>query len=181
MIQFFCETYFTLTGWKVKGEIPKEIKQCVLIAAPHTSNYDFPLTIGAFSVMKRRIRYLGKKELFSFPLGIIMRAAGGIAVDRSKKNNLVDYMVSLFSEPEYSDLVLVIPPEGTRSKVEEWKTGFYHVAMKANLPIALGYLDYPKKEAGVLGMFYPTGDLKVDLPKIQAYFSKEMAKYPDLF
>ena len=168
MIQFLCGAYFNLAGWKIKGTIPENIKQCVVIAAPHTSNFDFPITIGFFNIMKKPIRYLGKKELFSFPLGIIMRATGGIAVDRSKKNNLVDHMASLFDE--YEQLYLVIPPEGTRSKVEEWKTGFYHVAVKTKLPIALGYLDYEKKEAGVLAMFYPTGNLEVDLPKIKSYY-----------
>ncbi len=179
MIPFLCETYFKLAGWKIKGFIPENIKQCVVIAAPHTSNYDFPITIGFFNMMKKPIRYLGKKELFSFPLGMIMRSTGGIAVDRSKNNNLVEYMVSLFQE--YTDLMLIIPPEGTRSKVEEWKTGFYHVAVKANLPIALGYLDYEKKEAGILEMFYPTGDLKVDLPKIKACYVGVKGKHTDKF
>jgi 1-acyl-sn-glycerol-3-phosphate acyltransferase len=80
---------------------------------------------------------------------------------------------------EHDDLVLIIPPEGTRSKVEEWKTGFYHVAVQANMPIALGYLDYVKKTGGVLGMFYPTGDLKADLPKIKEYYAGVTAKHPD--
>ena len=92
MIPFLCETYFKLAGWKIKGLIPDNIKQCVVIAAPHTSNFDFPLTIGFFNMMKKPIRYLGKKELFSFPLGMIMRSTGGIAVDRSKNNNLVEYI-----------------------------------------------------------------------------------------
>jgi 1-acyl-sn-glycerol-3-phosphate acyltransferase len=179
MIQFLCASYFKLTGWKIEGVIPENIKQCVVIAVPHTSNYDFPLTIGFFSLMKKPIRYLGKKELFSFPLGIIMRATGGIAVDRSKKNNLVEYMVSLFQE--YEELALVIPPEGTRSKVEEWKSGFYHVAVQAKLPIALGYLDYERKVGGVLDMFYPTGNLKEDLPKIKAYYTNIKGKHTDKF
>jgi 1-acyl-sn-glycerol-3-phosphate acyltransferase len=108
-----------------------------------------------------------------------MRSTGGIAVDRSKKNNLVDYMVSLFKDNE--DMFLIIPPEGTRSKVEEWKSGFYHVAVAAKVPIALGYLDFATKKAGVLDLFYPTGNLQEDLPKIKAYYKDIQGKHPDKF
>ncbi len=179
MVKYLCELYFKLNGWQIKGLIPVEVKQAVIIAVPHTSNYDFPITIGFFSIMQRQIRYLAKKELFGFPLGAIMRSTGGIAVDRSKKNNLVDYMISLFKDHE--NMLLIIPPEGTRSKVEEWKSGFYHVAVAANVPIALGYLDFSTKEAGVLAMFYPTGNYAEDLPKIKAYYKDIKGKHPDKF
>ncbi len=177
MIKFLCEVYFRMAGWKLVGEMPPNIDKCVMVAAPHTSNWDYPLTMGAFSLMKVPLHFLGKKELFFFPLGIIMRSTGGIAVDRSKRNNLVEYMTSLFEE--YDRLALVIPPEGTRSKVAEWKTGFYRVALAAKVPIALGYLDYDKKHAGVLGLFYPTGDLEKDLPAIKAYYKDVAPKHKD--
>lgn len=179
MIKFLCELYFKFNGWQMAGELPPNLKQAVIIAVPHTSNYDYPLTMGFFSIMQKNVRFLAKKELFGFPLGIIMRGTGGIAVDRSKKNNLVDYMVSLFKDNE--EMLLIIPPEGTRSKVEEWKSGFYHVAVAAKVPIALGYLDFATKKAGVLDMFYPTGNIKEDLPKIKAYYKDIQGKHPDKF
>jgi 1-acyl-sn-glycerol-3-phosphate acyltransferase len=126
-----------------------------------------------------KVKFLGKKQLFSFPLGILMRATGGIAVDRSKKNNLVEYMTNLFQENE--SLYLLIPPEGTRSAVKEWKTGFYRVAEAANVPIVLGYLDYGKKVAGFGTMFYPTGDMEKDMAEIKAFYSQITPKYPEKY
>lgn len=106
-----------------------------------------------------------------------MRASGGIPVDRSKHNNLVDSMVAMFTERE--DLILMIPAEGTRSYVKEWKSGFYHTAMGAKVPIVLGYLDYAKKEAGFGDLFYPTGDYAKDLVAIQNFYRKVTAKHPE--
>lgn len=148
-----------------------------MVAAPHTSNWDFPFAMSAFFIMGLHIRFLAKKSLFTFPLKYIMYPLGGIPVDRSTSGNLVDYMVNLFNENE--ELIMLIPVEGTRSYVKEWKTGFYHTALKAGVPIILGYLDYKKKEAGCDEVFYPTGNYEADVAVMKAYFSKVTAKYPE--
>ena len=179
MISFFFRTFFKLSGWSIAGRVPDHIKQCVVVAAPHTSNYDYLYSLAVFFELKMPVKFLGKKELFAFPLGLLMRATGGIAVDRSKKNNLVDYMVGLFKE--YNELFLLIPPEGTRSAVKEWKTGFYRVAQTAKVPIILGYLDYKKKEAGFGKVFYPTGDLEKDMIEIKAFYQSVTPRHPNKY
>jgi 1-acyl-sn-glycerol-3-phosphate acyltransferase len=178
-MKLIARLIFFITGWKVKERLPDGIKKCVVIAAPHTSNWDFVYAMAAFYIMDMRIRYVAKKELFVFPLGIIMRAFGGIPVDRSKRNNLVDNMVKLFKEQE--KLYLLIPPEGTRSKVDKWKTGFYYTAFNAQVPLVCGYLDYAKKEAG-LGMIYtPSGNYDNDLREIKSFYSGVTPKYSQSF
>jgi 1-acyl-sn-glycerol-3-phosphate acyltransferase len=179
MIAWIAKWYFKSIGWKIEGRIPTDIKKCVVVAAPHTSNYDYPITLSVFYTLNMKVRFLGKKQLFSFPLGILMRATGGIPVDRSKKNNLVEYMAHLFNENE--SLYLLIPPEGTRSAVKEWKTGFYRVAEMTNVPIVLGYLDYAKKVAGFGTLFYPTGNLEKDMQEIKAFYQKITPKYPEKY
>lgn len=178
-MKFLSKLYLKLIGWKIVGTVPDHVKQCVMIAAPHTSNYDYPIAMAVFYALRIKIRFLGKKELFRFPLGILMRATGGIAVDRSKHNNLVEYMISLFDSHER--LVMLIPPEGTRKKVKEWKMGFYHVALGANVPIMLGYLDYKNKIAGMENLFYPTGDVEKDMTNIKEFYKKVTPKYPNLY
>ncbi|WP_448520221.1 lysophospholipid acyltransferase family protein [Rhodoflexus sp.] len=179
MIAQIAKWYFRSIGWTIKGTIPPDIKKCVVVAAPHTTNYDYPIALSVFYTLNLPVRFLGKKQLFSFPLGILMRATGGIAVDRSKNNNLVEYMVNLFTQHE--QLYLLIPPEGTRQAVKEWKTGFYRVAEAAGVPIILGYLDYAKKEAGFGKVFYPTGDIEADMKEIKAFYKNVTPKYPDKY
>jgi len=179
MIAFVAKWYFRWIGWKIQGGIPANIKKCVVVAAPHTSNYDYPITLSVFYTLNLKVKFLAKKQLFSFPLGILMRATGGIPVDRSKKNNLVEYMTEMFAEKDR--LYLLVPPEGTRNAVKEWKTGFYRVAEAAGVPIMLGYLDYAKKVAGFENMFYPSGDMEKDMAAIKAFYSKITPKYPEKY
>lgn len=149
----------------------------MLVAAPHTSNYDYPIALATLYSCGVRVRFLGKKSLFKFPLGILMRATGGIPVDRSKHTNMVETMVNMFQQ--YNELILMIPAEGTRSYVKEWKSGFYHTAMGAKVPIVLGYLDYGNKVAGFGDLFYPTGDYQKDLAEIQNFYRKFTARHPE--
>lgn len=165
-----------LRGWKIEGEFPK-IPKFVMIAVPHTSNWDFPITLGICFALRAKIYWMGKASLFKGPMGPIMRWLGGIAVDRSKSNNLVQQMIDIYNGSE--QLVVTIPPEGTRSKVRSWKTGFYHIAAGANVPIVLGYLDYQRKAGGFGPLFYPTGDLEKDMAEIQAYYKDVVGKNPD--
>lgn len=176
-MKWIARLYFWLIGWKTFNGVSSDVRKYVMVAAPHTSNWDFPITVAALLLMNVKTSYLAKKELFKFPLGIIMRYFGGIGVDRSKKGGTVEQMIDLFRT--HQQLVLLVPPEGTRKYVKEWKSGFYHVALGANVPIALAYLDYAKKEAGIGKMFYPTGDYANDLLAIKQFYRGIAAKYPE--
>jgi 1-acyl-sn-glycerol-3-phosphate acyltransferase len=171
--------WFKLKGWKIKGEFPADIKKCVLLAAPHTSNWDFVYALAALDMMKKKVSFLAKKELFRFPLKGFLLRSGGIPVDRSKNNNLVDQLAELLREKK--ELFLIVPPEGTRSAVKKWKTGFYHSALKGGAPIVLTYLDYSKKVAGVGTVIYPSGQLEQDFQKIKEFYMQIAPKFPDKF
>jgi 1-acyl-sn-glycerol-3-phosphate acyltransferase len=157
-----------LAGWKLSGAPPTERKY-VLIAVPHTSNWDFPITLAIAFVFGFDLFWMGKDSLFRGPAGPIMRWLGGISVNRSASNNLVQQMVDAYNSHE--SLVVAIPPEGTRSRVEKWKTGFYYIAVGANVPIALGFLDYKRKVGGFLPTFYPTGDAEKDIAEIRKQYA----------
>ncbi|QQD19625.1 lysophospholipid acyltransferase family protein [Spongiibacter nanhainus] len=157
-----------LIGWKVVGKAPAE-KKCILIAAPHTSNWDFPTMMVAAFVLGLDIHWMGKHTLFpKGPLGAIMRWFGGIPVDRRAKHNTVEQMVEHFRQRDA--LLVLITPEGTRSKVERWKEGFYHIARGAEVPIYLGFVDASKKETGLGPAFYPSGDVERDIAEIRRFY-----------
>ena len=166
-------------GWRTGNAIPPNVKKCVVIAAPHTSNWDFVYSLGAAYLMGVQLKYLAKKELFQPPLGWLMRATGGIPVERSRNTKLVDVMIDLFHSSD--QLRLMIPAEGTRKRVKKWKTGFYHVALGANVPVYLAYLDYAKKEAGFGIPVMMTGDREKDAAVIKNFYADKTAKYPELF
>ncbi len=176
-MRWLCKLYLNIIGWRIGSTLDPAIRKCVLVGAPHTSNMDYPITLATLYAAGVRVRFLAKKSLFRFPLGILMRATGGIPVDRSRHLNMVDTMINMFAQ--HNDLILLIPVEGTRSYVKEWKSGFYHTAIGAKVPIALGYLDYGRKEAGFGKLFYPTGDYQKDLAAIQDYYRQFKARYPE--
>ncbi|MGB1931828.1 MAG: lysophospholipid acyltransferase family protein [Flavobacteriales bacterium] len=165
-------------GWKVVSDIPTQ-KKYVIIVSPHTSNWDFIIGRCFGYMLEIEAKYLGKSQLFRFPYGWIFRLLGGIPVDRSKHNNLVAYAVDLFKSS--NELVLGLAPEGSRSRVEKWKLGFYHIAVGANIPIALAYLDYAKKEAGIGEMFLPSGEIQKDLQKIEDFYKGISPKYSEKY
>ncbi len=175
----FSKLVFWLAGWKLNYKQSPHLKRCVMIAAPHTSNWDFIFARSAFFLMGVEMKYMIKKELIRFPFGGMLKSMGAIPIDRSKKSNVVDYCISLFGEQK--DLVIMIPPEGTRGKVEKWKSGFYHVALGAKVPIGLGYLDFKKKEAGIGDFFIPTGDIQKDFEIIKKFYSTVTPENPELF
>jgi 1-acyl-sn-glycerol-3-phosphate acyltransferase len=176
-MRFIAKLYFAIIGWKTYNGIPAHVKKYVMIGAPHTSNWDFPITMAALLLMRVKVNYLAKKELFKFPLGIIMRYFGGISVDRSKNTRMVDSMTNEFKL--HDSLILLVPPEGTRGYVKEWKSGFYYVALGAGVPIGLGYLDYARKEAGIAKLFYPSGDFTKDLEEIKSFYRGIAARHPE--
>lgn len=186
MIKKLFAWFFRTRGWTFKPTVPKEAyARCVMIAAPHTSNWDAVYTVGAFEAMGIPVRFTVKKEASFFPLGAILSSAGALWIDRSgsarKRNakSYIDIMSDFFTE--YENLVMLVSAEGTRSKVTQWKTGFYRVAQQAGVPIALGYLDYSRKEAGVGMLVHPTGDMLADMGKIMAFYADIAGKDPAKF
>jgi 1-acyl-sn-glycerol-3-phosphate acyltransferase len=170
LLRGFSIAFFKLAGWKVTGGLPADIKKCVLIGAPHTSNWDLPYTLMVAFVLHLRIYWMGKESIFKPPFGSIMRWLGGIAVNRDKSNNLVAASAEALMAAAGS-VQLVVPPEGTRSKTRYWKTGFYYIALGAKVPIVMAYMDYSRKEAGLGPVFYPTGDIEKDMIAIKAFYA----------
>ena len=168
---------FWISGWKL-GEIHnRDVKKSMMIAAPHTSNWDLIFARAAFYLMDVDVRFTVKKEWAEhWLLGGMVRSAGAIAVDRSRNNSLVDGMVQLFDEHE--ELVILITPEGTRAYQPRWRKGYYFAALKAHVPIRLGYLDYRLKEAGIGEAVYPTGDYEADEAKIKAFYRTKSGRFP---
>ncbi len=159
----------------MEGTPPKEPKY-VLIAAPHTTNWDFPLMIAMAFIMRFEIFWMGKDSLFKGPTGPIMRWFGGLPIDRKQGNDVVQHTIDAFKE--HDRLIIVVPPEGTRSKVPGWKSGFYHIANGAQVPIGLGFLDFSRKVGGFGPTFYPTGDVEADVKKIKSFYKNIKGKYP---
>lgn len=167
-----------IIGWKTIAPQFSE-KSYVLIAAPHTSNWDFVISRLAISVARIPQKVLMKKEWFFFPLGYIFHALGAIPIDRKGSVKMVDYIVELFRKQP--DFVFSISPEGTRSYVEKWKTGFYQIATKADVPIVLGRMDYKNKVVDFSRIFYPTGDFKTDFKEIVSYYSEAKGRFPEKY
>ena len=175
-IRWICKVYLKIAGWEIEGELPQAPKM-VLIFAPHTSNWDGFYMIPAALAFGLRPNFLGKKELFWGPLGPFMRWLGGIPVDRKVKMDLVTQMAEAIEARD--QVVLGIAPEGTRSRKDYWKSGFYHIALKAGVPLSFGYLDYQRKCAGFDKGIELSGDVDKDLALIRQFFAKIPAKYPE--
>jgi len=170
--------YAWLFGWEIVGEAPKA-KKYILIAAPHTSNWDLPIMLAASFVLGMRVSWIGKHTLFRFPFGRLMRALGGVSVDRRSRHNTVQQIINEFNRRE--SLCLVVPVEGTRSRTEYWKSGFYHMALGANVPLVLAVLDYKHKQAGIVGEYKLTGNVDQDMAVLRKHYEKITAKYPDCY
>jgi len=169
---------FKMIGWKAVVTIPEPPKS-VICVAPHTSNWDFFIGKFFYWSLGRKSGFLMKKSWFFFPMGNLLRSMDGISVDRSKRTLVTDQVAAEFNKRE--TFHVAITPEGTRSLVKKWKMGFYHIALKANVPIQLAYIDYAKKEMGITEIFYPTGDEKADLKKIQAFYKNVHPRNPEKF
>lgn len=163
-----------LLGWKIEGEVPKDLKKCVMLAAPHTSNWDLPITLMTAFVLNAKVYWLGNNELFKPPYRSLMFWIGGIPINRSKSTNVVQASIDAIKSSD--TLILIVPPEGTRSKVTYWKTGFYHIAQGAGVPILMGFLDYSRKTSGIAGTYMTTGDIEVDLNYIKSVYKPMKGK-----
>ena len=174
--RWLCVLYLRVTGWRKVGDVPDPPKYVVIIA-PHTSNWDFPILVALAFALRVSACWMGKASLFRWPFGVFFRWLGGIPIDRSAAHNVVDQCVRRFDESD--KMVLGLTPEGTRKKVEFWKTGFYHIARGAHVPIALAFVDYERKVGGFGPVIVPTGDLAADMAPIRTFFGGVVAKYPE--
>lgn len=185
MFEKLAEKSLNLMGWELDNHWDLNVDQCVMIAAPHTSNWDALYARLALKALGVNVRLTIKDSYMKFPFGPFVRAMGGIGIDRSVKQegqarpSMVQLMSDLFKT--HPKLVMLVTPEGTRSKQEQWKTGFYHVAMTAGVPIALAYMDYAKKKTGVGKIVYPTGDYEKDMVEIMSFYADINAKFPEKF
>ena len=170
LLRAFSVVFLKLTGWQVQGELPAVARKSVFIAAPHTSNWDLPYTLMVAFVLRLNIHWMGKASIFRFPFGALMRWLGGIAVDRARSNNLVAASALAISQAQGA-LQLIVPPEGTRAKTHYWKSGFYHIATAAKVPIVMAYMDYSRKISGLGPLLYPSGNLAADMVTIKAFYA----------
>lgn len=163
-----AEASLRLAGWRFDGE-PPALKKYVILAVPHTSNWDGLLLVGLAQTLGLPLSWMIKDTWFKGPMAPILRAVGAVAIDRKRSRNIVEAMVAEFARRD--ELVLAIPPEGTRKRSEYWKSGFYHIALGANVPVVPGYLDYGRKRGGLGEPITMTGDVRADMDKIRAFYA----------
>ncbi len=185
MFENLVEKALKLMGWETDNHWPENLSQCVMIAAPHTSNWDALYARLALKALGVNVRITIKDSYMQFPLGPFVRAMGGIGIDRRPKQageprpSMVQVMTDLFKQ--HPELVMLVTPEGTRARQEQWKTGFYYVAVNAGVPIALAYMDYEQKKAGVGKIIHPTGNFEEDMAEIMDFYAGIQAKFPKEF
>ncbi|MDP2076046.1 lysophospholipid acyltransferase family protein [Hydrogenophaga sp.] len=170
LLRAFSIGFLKVTGWRVEGSLPAQASRSVLIAAPHTSNWDLPYTLMVAFALRLNIQWMGKQGIFRAPFGGVMRWLGGIPVNREQSTNLVAASAKAIREAD-GPLQLIVPPEGTRSKTRYWKTGFYYIAREAQVPIVMAYMDYERKISGLGPLFEPTGDVEADMAAIKAFYA----------
>jgi len=169
--------FFRILGWRIVGTMDAKVKKCVLMVMPHTCNFDFFVGLFSRGIIGLEMNFVGKKELFKFPWGWYFRNVGGAALDRSGGKNNVDATVDIFnSRPVFR---MAIAPEGTRKKVTQLKTGFYYIALKANVPIIPVAFDYSKKEVKLGQPVYITGNYEEDIKIILPHFKDAKGKFPE--
>ena len=163
--------YFKFLGWQIVGNTnfsKDSVKKAIIIAVPHTSWHDFYIGLLLRAITQVKTNFIGKKELFVFPFGLFFRALGGRPINRQANENKVDSIAKLFNEND--EFRITLAPEGTRKKVEEWRTGFYYIAKKANVPIIIFTLEFEKKQNKISEPFYPTNDVKTDFEYMHSFF-----------
>ena len=180
-----AERSLNLMGWEIDNHCPLELDQYVMIAAPHTSNWDALYARLGLKALGVNVRLTIKDSYMKLPFGPFVRAMGGIGIDRRPKApgeprpSMVQLMTDLFKT--HPKLVMLVTPEATRARQEQWKTGFYHVALNAGVPIALAYMEKKKKKTGVGKIVHPTGDFEKDMTEIMAFYAEINAKFPEKF
>ena len=165
----------SLMGWRTEGLLPL-IPKFVMVAAPHTSNWDLPFTMLMAFAFRARIHWMGKTSIFRRPFRGFFQWLGGIPVNRSRSTDLVAQSIQEFKRKKH--LILTIAPAGTRKRVGQWRSGFYHIARGADVPIALGFLDYRRKVGGIGPLIYPSGNFDADMETIRTFYNSVTGKYP---
>jgi len=183
MLKRIFHLFYRSYGWTLKTPPQEHISRCVVIAAPHTSNWDFIYGIVAFDLMKIPVRFTIKKEWLFFPFDMILKSLGAIGIDRSPKQGHRPSMVSAIAQlfEQQQELAVLVTPEGTRSRREKWRTGFYYIALEANVPIALGFLDYKEKVIGIGKIIYPSGNIHTDMQEIMQFYQTITPKFQEKF
>ena len=179
MKQQLCKFILHIAGWKSGSFEGAELNKCVICVAPHTSNWDFVLGKLFYTSIGLTAGFLMKKAWFFFPMNLLFKSMGGIPIDRDKHTSMTDQVAEMFRTKDRFQVA--ITPEGTRKKVQDWKRGFYYIALKAGVPILLAYIDYAKKEAGMLTVFHPTGDADKDIAAIRSYYNGIKGCHPENF
>ena len=170
---------FYIKGWKMVGQVPDGLKKCIIIQAPHTSMTDFFIGWLASKVLRKKFRFMIKKEMFVFPIAGIIKKMGGIPVDRRNSQGVVKQIVNVFNTSE--SIYLIITPEGTRKYTNKWKKGFYYIAQAAHVPVLMGYLDYKNKICGLGIPLNISGNFDEDFIIIEDFYRGRHAKYPEKF
>jgi 1-acyl-sn-glycerol-3-phosphate acyltransferase len=168
IFHYLARFFLWLFGWKVEGQLP-DLPKFVLIGAPHTSNWDFVMFLAIIFFLRANVRFMGKAELFRNPFGWFFYWCGGIPVDRSKSQGLVEQMVVACKKS--NQFILTIAPEGTRHYVSEWKLGFYHIAKSAGIPVVMAIVDGAKKTLCLGQVFHPTENMDADIKAIKRFFA----------
>ncbi len=176
--QWFGRTVLDVFGWRVVGELPN-LERVLVIGAPHTSNWDFVYAMAAILGLNLKLRWLGKHTIFKFCVTWFMNWLGGIPVNRGKPESIVENVARLVERDK--GIIIGIAPEGTRKKVEKWKTGFLRISTALDCPLFLVGLDFPNKLIVLDQLFYPTGDNDADIATLKAFYGKYTGKYPDQF
>jgi len=169
-----------LAGWAFETPLPEE-KKYVCLAVPHTSNWDGVLLLALAGSVGMKMSFMIKNDWLRGPMGTILRRFGAVGIERSRATNVVQAMIDELGRRD--ELALVIPPEGTRSRAEHWKSGFYHIALGAKVPVVPGYLDYRRKRAGMGEPIWLTGDVTADMTRIRAFYEAKapVGRYPDQY
>jgi 1-acyl-sn-glycerol-3-phosphate acyltransferase len=167
LFHYYARFLMRLRGWRIDGQLP-DLPKFILIGAPHTSNWDFILFLGVIFSLRANVRFMGKAEIFRYPVGWFFRYCGGVPVERQKSTGLVEQMVKVCNESER--FILTIAPEGTRHHVAEWKRGFYHIAKNAGIPIVMAVVDGRHKTVRIGQVFHPTDDMEADMQAIKGVF-----------
>ncbi len=175
MLKFIAQTILNLAGWRLDVVQP-EAKKYVMIGAPHTTNWDFPLALLTFWTLQQKINWVGKKEMFWGPLHYLFTFLGGIPVDRSKSSGFIEQIANRFDQAD--EMILAISPEGTRAKTAHWKSGFYHIAVSAKVPICLAYVDFSRKTLGFSRVIHPSGNIDTDMQLIADFYQDIKGKHP---
>lgn len=175
MLKMMSRFFLRIIGWDVAGEVPPG--SYVMIAAPHTSNWDLPIMLAIAALLGARISWMGKEQIFRRPFGGVMRRLGGVPVRRDRSHNMVDQMIELFRSSD--ELILTVPPEGTRGRAAHWRSGFYHIALGAGVRVIPGYLDYATRIGGVGAPIDLTGDVTHDMDAFRAFYRPIAGKRPE--